>query len=104
MAEDLASHVVPGFEEKSRGQRPQEIVRLIRNAADFAKGAGKASSDLAVCREILKGEMPDLARPARKSELEKRAKSLRNLVAKDRASAARAEKAVHKKGRLRVVK
>jgi hypothetical protein len=104
VAQELAGRVVPGFMEKSRGKHPREIVRLIRAAADFAKKAGKASSDLDVCRALLKHETPDLARPGNKSELERRAKSLRNLVAKDRAAADRAEKALHKKPRLRVVK
>lgn len=104
IAENLAGHVVPGFAEKERGKHPQEIVRLIRRAVDAAKEAGKASSDLDFCSSFLKHETPDLARPGNKSELARRARSLCNLVAKDRASAARAEKAVHKKARLRVVK
>jgi hypothetical protein len=104
IAQELASHVVPGFQEKSRGKHPREIIRLIRNGVDFAKLHGKAGSDLEACRNFLKLETPDLGKPGKKSELEQKAKSLRNLVAKDRANAARAEKAVHKKPRLRVVK
>jgi len=104
IAEKLAALVVPGFQEKSRGKQPREIIRVIRNAVDALKEHGKATSDLEACRNFLKFETPDLARPGKKSELEQKAKSLRNLVAKDRASAARAEKAVHKNARLRVVK
>jgi hypothetical protein len=100
----LASHVVPGFQEKSRGKQPREIVRLIRRAVDAMKDNGKAGSDLEACRDFLKHETPELARPGNKSELEQKAKSLRNLVAKDRANAKRAAKALHKKPGLRVVK
>lgn len=104
VALELAGHVVPGFQEKSRGKQPREVIRVIRNAVDAMKESGKVGSDLEAAREFIKFETPDLARPGRKSELERRAKSLRNLLAKDRAAAARAEKALHKKTRLRVVK
>jgi hypothetical protein len=85
----LASHVVPGFQEKPRGKHPREIVRFTRRAIDAAKAARKDLSDLDVCREIIKLEQPELARPGKKGELERKAKSLRNLVSKDRASAER---------------
>jgi hypothetical protein len=104
IAQELAAHVVPGFMEKPRGKHPREIVGVIRKAVDFAKEHGKFGSDLEACRNFLKLETPDLGRPGKRSELEQKAKSLRNLVAKDRANAARAEKAVHKKTALRIVK
>jgi hypothetical protein len=104
VATQLASHVVPGFSEQPRGKHPREIIRLTRRAADAAKASGKIVNDLEFCRYVLKAEVPDLARPGRKGELEKRAKSLRNLIAKDRAAADRAEKVLHKKTRLRIVK
>jgi hypothetical protein len=104
IAETLASHMIPGFMEKPRGKHPREIVRLIRECVDAMKANGKAGSDLEACRDFLKHETPELARPRNKSELEQKAKSLRNLVARDRASVERAEKAVHKKPGLRVVK
>jgi hypothetical protein len=104
IAERLASHVVPGFMQKPRGKHPREVMRAIRQMVDIMKTSGKVGSDLEACRDFLKFETPDLARPGRKSELEQKAKSLRNLVAKDRADAARSEKPVHKKPRLVFVK
>ena len=101
---ELAGQVIPGFAEKSRGKHPREVVRKIREAVDAVKAANNASSDFEACRNFLKFETPDLARPGKRTELDKRARSLQNLIAKDRASAARAEKALHKKPRLRIVK
>jgi len=89
VAEKLAALVVPGFREKSRGKNAREVVRFTRMAIDAAKALGKTPSDLDACRDILKLETPSLARAGNKSALEKKAKSLRNLVAKDRAGAAR---------------
>jgi hypothetical protein len=104
VAEKLASHVVPGFQEKPRGKHPREIARLIRQGVDAMKENGKATSDLEACRDFLKFETPDLARPHNRTELEKKAESLCNLISKDRSDAERAEKALHKKQPLRVVK
>jgi hypothetical protein len=104
IAQELAGHIIPGFMEKPRGKHPREIVRLIRRAVDAMKEHGKAGSDLEACRNFLKFETPDLGRPGKKSELEKKARSLCNLVAKDRANVRRTEKPLHKKLRLRVVK
>jgi hypothetical protein len=100
IAENLAGLVVPGFMEKPRGKHSPEIVEYTRLAADLAKTHGKVACDLDFCREIIKIETPDLARPGRKSELEKKAKTLRNLIARDRASAARARLKVRGKPRL----
>jgi hypothetical protein len=105
IAERLASHVVPGFLEKRRDSKNQrDIVRAIRTIADLEKENGKYSNDDDFCMDYIKHERPELARPGRKSELKKRAHTLRNLIAKDRAKAARDEKALHEKTRLRVVK
>jgi hypothetical protein len=58
IAEKLAAHVVPGFQEKSRGKQPREIIRFIREAVDVMKEHGKAGSDLEACRNFLKFETP----------------------------------------------
>jgi hypothetical protein len=104
IALDLASQAVPGFQEKPRGKHPREVIRLIRKAVDVMKENGKVKSDLDACRNFLKFEKPDLARPHNQTELEKKAESLCNLISKDRANAERAESALHKKPRLRAVK
>jgi hypothetical protein len=105
VAIELASHVVPGFQEKSRGKQPREIVRAIRIAVDLAKKNPKGKkSEFELCRDYLKGEMPDLARPGKRTELDKKARSLANRISNDRVAAKREEKALHKKPPLRVVK
>jgi hypothetical protein len=104
IAEKLASLVVPGFQEKSRGKHPREVVRMIRMAIDSTKENSKFGSDREACLSYLKIEDPELARPHNRTELEKKAESLCNLISEDRADAARAEKALHKKQPLRVVK
>jgi hypothetical protein len=104
IAQELAGRVVPGFQEKPRGKNPREVVAFIRMAVDAMKAGGKASSDHEACKSFLKFETPDLARPGNRTELNKRARSLANLIAKDRTTAAKAEKALHKKPRLSVVK
>jgi hypothetical protein len=104
IAEQLASHVVPGFMIKPRGKHPREIVRFIRTAVDAMQEAGKAGSDEEAACNYLKLETPDLARPHNRIELRKKTRSLCNRISADRKAAERDEKALHKKQPLRVVK
>jgi len=103
IAEKLASHVVPGFQEKSRGKHPREIVRAIRRGVDWMKETGKAGSDEDAARDFLKFEKPELARPHNRTELERKTRSLCNRISKDRI-AENAEEALHKKTVLQIVK
>jgi hypothetical protein len=103
IAEKLASHLVPGFQEKPRGKHPREIVRAIREMADALKEAGKVGSDEEAAENFLKLEKPDLAKPHNQTELKKQVQSLCNRISQDRVKAERAEKALHKKPHLRIV-
>jgi hypothetical protein len=102
VAIELASHVIPGFQEKPRGKHPREIVRAIRIGVDRLNLQGK--SDLDACRDYLKFEQPDLAKARNRTELDKKARSLANRISNDRMAAKREEKALHKKPSLRIVK
>jgi hypothetical protein len=105
VAMELAAHVVPGFQEKSRGKWPREIVSRILFVVDVGKQSGKFSSDLEGCKSYLMHTEPDLARPCNKSALDDKSHTLQNLIVKERVRLRReGGDLLHKKPRLSVVK
>jgi hypothetical protein len=104
IAENLAVRLIPGFKERKPGIWPRELVRYVLKGVDRWKEVGRYASDLEACIAYLKMSEPDLARPGRKSSLQKRAKTLRNLVCRERQRQRAALKPVHKKPSLRIVK
>jgi hypothetical protein len=106
IVENLAALLIPGFQAKKRGKWPAEIVVRILVAIEKGKQGGEFASDLEGCICVMKLEEPELARPQNKTELVRKAKTLRNRVAKQRAKFKRAHaaKTLHKKPSLRIVK
>jgi hypothetical protein len=104
IAENLARLLVPGFQAKREGKWPRDFICYVLRGVDHWKEAGRYSSDLEACLAFLKMDEPDLARPARKSALVKKAKRLRNLVCRERQRKRAALNPVHKKPTLRIVK
>ena len=90
VAIELASRVVPGFQEKPRGKHPREIIRAIRIGVDRLNLQGK--SDLDACRDYLKFEQPDLAKARNRTDFDKKARSLANRISNDRQNAKKEEK------------
>ena len=106
IVENIARLLIPGFEENKDGKWPRAIVRRALEEIERGKRLGEYASDLEGCKYMMMLIEPDLARPRNKSQLEQRAKTLRNLVAKQRAGLKRdhAAKTLHKKPSLRIVK
>jgi len=104
IAQELAGRVIPGFMEKSRGKHPREIVRLTREMVDAMKEHGKAGSDLEACRNYLKFATPELAKPGRKSELEKKGKITTEFSRQRSRRRQTRRKGASQKTPLRVVK
>jgi hypothetical protein len=92
IAMHLAILVCPGFQEKKRGKVPREIVRWLLVNIEKGKQTGRYRSDLDGCLDFMKDTEPELARPANRVQLQRRAKTLRNLVSQDRASLKRAHR------------
>jgi hypothetical protein len=90
IAMNLAILVCPGFKEKSPGKWPREIVRWVLMGIEEGKSIGQCKSDLDGCISFLKQSEPELARPQNRTQLRKRARTLRNLIAADRAELKRA--------------
>lgn len=90
LAMNLAILVCPGFQHKQPSKTPREIVRWLLIAIEKGKAMGVYKSDLDGCVDFLKQHEPELVRPGNRTALQKRARTLRNLVAQDRASLKRA--------------
>jgi hypothetical protein len=84
IAERLAEELIPGFQERSRGMLPREVLGQARIAIALLRLKGKAKSQLEACEEIIKLWYPELGKPGRRSELKRKADSLRVRVAEDR--------------------
>jgi hypothetical protein len=84
IAERLTEELIPGFQEKSRGTLPREVLGQARIAIALLRLNGRAQSQLEACEEIIKLWNPELAKPGCKSELRRKADSLRVRVAEDR--------------------
>jgi hypothetical protein len=85
IAENLAALLIPGFQETRAGKWPFEMVFQILCVIQDQKRCEIIGSDLEGCIEIIKQIDPELARPQNRSQLEKKARSLRNRVARERA-------------------
>jgi hypothetical protein len=92
IAMHLAMLVCPGFQEKRRGKVLRETVRWALVEIEKGKQTGRYRTDLDGCLDQLKHLEPELARPANRVQLQRRAKALRNLVSQDRASLKRAHR------------
>ena len=84
IAERLTEELIPGFQEKSRGTLPREVLGQARIAIALLRVKGNVQSQLEACEEIIKLWYPQLAKPGCKSELKRKADSLRVRVAEDR--------------------
>jgi hypothetical protein len=84
IAERLTEELIPGFQERSRGILPLEVLGQARIAIALLKLQGKVKSQLEACEEIIKLWNPELAKPGCQSELKRKADSLRVRVAEDR--------------------
>jgi hypothetical protein len=105
IVENLAVRLIPGFQEKAAGKWPREVAVAILMWIEKGKQAGEYASDLDGCCDYLKKTEPDLARARNRSALEQKAKTVRNLVAKERAELKREHaKKLHRKPRLVSVK
>jgi hypothetical protein len=105
IAENLAALLIPGFQPKKAGKWPAAVVVGILVVIEKGKQRGEFASDLDGCIWAIKDTEPEMARPKNKGELVRKAKTLRNRIAKQRAEFNRAHaKTLHKKPRLRVVK
>jgi hypothetical protein len=92
IAMNFAVLVCPGFQEKKHGKYPREIVRWLLVVIEAGKQDGRYRTDLDGCLEFVKTNEQELARPANRAQLLRRAKTLRNLVSQDRASLKRAHR------------
>jgi hypothetical protein len=90
LAMNLAILICPGFRPRKPGKTPREIVRWLLMAIEKGKASGMYKSDLDGCTDFLKKHEPELARPLNRTVIQKRARTLRNLVAQDRACLKRA--------------
>jgi hypothetical protein len=91
LATALAILFVPGFREKKYGKMPRPVVRSALIGIEAGKVRGLFNSDLDGCLDFLKNYYePELARPQNKSRLQRRARTLRNLITRERACLKRA--------------
>jgi hypothetical protein len=83
--ETLAALLIPGFQEVRAGKWPREMVVEILFTIENQKNLGKIASDLDGCMMVIEQLEPEKARPKNKSELIRKAKTLRNRVSIQRA-------------------
>jgi hypothetical protein len=94
VAEKLTAELIPGFQEKSRGEWPREFIHAARLAIDTIKEKTRIS-DFDACMQILqqaaqRSDDPDeakLAKAKHVKELKAKAKQMMNRISKDRQSA-----------------
>jgi hypothetical protein len=106
IVENLAALLIPGFQKKKQGKWPAEIVVRTLVYIEKGKQSGEFENDLDGCMWAIKATEPELARAKNRTELVRKAKTLRNRVAKQRAKFKRdhAAKRLHKNPSLRIVK